>query len=100
MRVLFVVTSNPFSKDFLTLKMLVKALVPKAEVSIFFSGNGAYYIQRPGLEFFKDLGVKLLFCAHSAHQRGILTHPDFFESSSTYNLSKISTNFDKILVFN
>ncbi|MEN3034554.1 MAG: DsrE family protein [Aquificaceae bacterium] len=100
MKVLFVVTSNPFSKDFLTLKMLVRALSQKAEVSIFFSGNGAYYIQRPGIEFFKELGVRLLFCAHSAHQRGILTYPEFCESSSTYNLSKLSTIFDKILVFN
>ncbi|GBC88400.1 hypothetical protein HRbin13_00522 [bacterium HR13] len=100
MRFLFVVTSNPFAKDFSTLLYLVNALSKHGEVAIFFSGNGVYYLTRPETKKFKDAGVRLLYCAHSAHQRGIQTALDYFESSSTYNLSKMLPDYDKVLVFN
>jgi hypothetical protein len=47
MRVLFVVSSNPFSKDYTTIFNLVKELVKSVGVIIFFTGNGAYYTIRP-----------------------------------------------------
>ncbi|MEZ0361306.1 MAG: DsrE family protein [Hydrogenobacter sp.] len=100
MRFLFVVTSNPFAKDFSTLLYLVSALSKEGEVVMFFSGNGAYYLTRPEAKKFKDAGARLLYCAHSAHQRGVEKVPDFFESSSTYNLSKMLPEYDKVLVFN
>lgn len=100
MRFLFVVTSNPFAKDFSTLLNLVKVLSKKGDVAVFFSDNGVYYLTRPESKILKDLGARLLYCAHSAHQRGVLSHADFFESSSTYNLSKMLPEYDKVIVFN
>jgi len=100
MRVLFVVSSNPFSKDYTTIFNLVKELVKKGEVIIFFTGNGAYYTIRPETEELKKLGTRLLYCAHSAHQRGIKETLPFFESSSTYNLSRIMLECQKVLSFN
>jgi len=100
MKFLFVITSNPFAKDFTTILNLVRALSKRGEITMFFSGNGAYYITRPESKVFKELGARLLYCAHSAHQRGIEKALDFFESSSTYNLSKILPEYDKVLVFN
>jgi hypothetical protein len=41
MRVLFVVSSNPFSKDYATIFNLVKELVKRGEVIIFFTTRGA-----------------------------------------------------------
>lgn len=100
MKFLFVVTSNPFSKDFITVLNLTKQLIKKGEVTLFFSGNGAYYTLRPETEEFRRLGARLLYCSHSAHQRGIERVPDFFESSSTYNLSRMMGEYDKVLNFN
>ncbi|WP_448588355.1 DsrE family protein [Thermocrinis sp.] len=100
MRFLFIVSSNPFSKDYATIYNLSKELVKRGEVIIFFTGNGAYYTIRPETEEFKKLGVRLLYCAHSAHQRGIKEALPFFESSSTYNLSRIMLECDKVLSFN
>ncbi|MCS6875714.1 MAG: DsrE family protein [Aquificaceae bacterium] len=100
MKFLFMVTSNPFSKDYNTLLNLVRVLSKKGEITIFFSGNGAYYTIRPEAQELKKLGVRLLYCAHSAHQRGIQNVPEIFESSSTYNLSRFIQDFDKIIGFN
>ncbi|RMH06982.1 MAG: hypothetical protein D6699_01870 [Aquificota bacterium] len=100
MRFLFLITSNPFAKDYNTIKELAKALVKKGEVIMFFSGNGAYYTIRPETQELHSMGVRLLYCAHSAHQRGIEKTLSFFESSSTYNLSKILLECDKVIVFN
>ncbi len=100
MRVLFVVSSNPLSKDYTTIFNLVKELVKKGEVVIFFTGNGAYYTIRPETEGLKKLGARLLYCAHSAHQRGIKETLSFFESSSTYNLSRIMPECQRVLSFN
>ncbi len=100
MRFLFVVSSNPFSKDYTTLYHLVKTLSTKGEVVIFFVGNGVYYMIRPEVQELKAYASKLLYCAHSAHQRGVSNPPEFFESGSTYNLSKILPDFDKVISFN
>lgn len=100
MKFLFIVTSNPFSKDYNTLFNLVKELSKKGEVTLFFSGNGAYYTIRPDTRKLKELGARLLYCAHSAHQRGIDRTLDFFESSSTYSLSRLLRDFDKVIGFN
>ncbi len=100
MKFLFAVTSNPFAKDFSTILNLVKALSRKGQVIIFFSGNGVYYLLRPETKSLSEFGARLLFCAHSAHQRGIENFPSYFESSSTYNFSKILPECDKLLAFN
>jgi hypothetical protein len=60
MKILLVVSSNPFSKDYATIFNLVKELVKKGEVIIFFTGNGAYYTIRPETEELKKLGARLL----------------------------------------
>ncbi|MCS7170811.1 MAG: DsrE family protein [Aquificaceae bacterium] len=100
MRFLIIVTSNPFSKDYNTLLNLVRELTKRGEVTLFFSGNGAYYTLRPDAKSFKDMGARLLYCAHSAHQRGIEKALDFFESSSTYNLSRFIQDYHKVINFN
>lgn len=100
MKFLFIVTSNPFSKDYNTLFNLVKELAKKGEVTVFFSGNGAYYVIRPDTVGLKELGARLLYCAHSAHQRGIERALDYFESSSTYNLSRLLQDYDKVIGLN
>ncbi len=100
MKFLFVVSSNPFSKDYTTLYNLVKTLSSKGEVVIFFVGNGVYYMVRPEAQELKTHASKLLYCAYSAHQRGVSDPPEVFESSSTYNLSKMLANFDKVISFN
>jgi len=100
MKFLFIVSSNPFAKDYSTILNLSKELVKRGEVIMFFTGNGAYYITRPDTEEFKKLGIRLLYCAHSAHQRGIKDPLPFFESSSTYSLSKIMLECDRVLSFN
>jgi sulfur relay (sulfurtransferase) complex TusBCD TusD component (DsrE family) len=101
MRVLIVITSVPFAKDYSTITNIVKKLREKGhEVSLFLSGNGAYYLIRPDAVQFSELGVKVYFCAHSAHQRGVDKLPQWAESSSTYNLSRMTSEFDKVIVFN
>ncbi len=100
MKFLIIVTSNPFAKDYSTILNLTRELIKKGEVTIFFSGNGAYYTIRPETRELKEMGVRLLYCAHSAHQRGIEKSLDFFESSSTYNLSRLIEEYDKVLNFN
>ena len=100
MKFLIIVTSNPFAKDYNTIVNLTRELTKKGEVTIFFSGNGAYYTIRPETRELKEMGVRLLYCAHSAHQRGIEKPLDFFESSSTYTLSRLIGEYDKVLNFN
>jgi sulfur relay (sulfurtransferase) complex TusBCD TusD component (DsrE family) len=100
MRFLFIVTSNPFAKDYNTIVRLVEELTKKGEVVLFFTGNGAYYVIRPETKRLKDLGARLLYCAHSAHQRGIEKALEFFESSSTYNLSRLIQDYDRVINFN
>ncbi len=101
MKVLIVVTSIPFAKDYNTITNLVKRFSQREhEVSIFLSGNGVYYLIRPDAKVLVDYGAKVYFCAHSAHQRGVEKIPDWAESSSTYNLSRMIGEFDKVIVFN
>jgi sulfur relay (sulfurtransferase) complex TusBCD TusD component (DsrE family) len=99
MKFLLIITSNPFAKDFSTVVNLTRELVKRGEVAIFFSGNGAYYTIRPETKELKELGARLLYCAHSAHQRGIEKPLEFFESSSTYNLSRFIKDYDKVINF-
>ena len=100
MKFLFVVSSNPFSKDYNTIYNLVKALSSKGEVVMFLVGNGVYYLIRPDFKEFKNYVSRILYCSHSAHQRGIQNAPEIFESSSTYNLSRMLSEFQKVIMFN
>ncbi|WP_461832649.1 DsrE family protein [Aquifex sp.] len=101
MKVLIFITSVPYAKDYNTVKNLTKKLCEKGhEVVIFLSGNGVYYLLRPDAEELKNFGARILFCSHSAHQRGVKEAPKWAESSSTYNMSKMLENFDKVLCFN
>lgn len=101
MRVLIVITSVPFAKDYNTILNIAKKLRDKEhDVSIFLSGNGSYYLIRPDASQLSELGVKVYFCAHSAHQRGVDKLPGWAQSSSTYNLSRMMGEFDKVIVFN
>jgi hypothetical protein len=58
MNILIVVTSNPFSKDFDSVYKLSKALVGKADVTIFLSGNGTYWLSYDMTKQFLDIGVR------------------------------------------
>ncbi len=99
MKFLIVISSNPFSKDYVSVYNLAKALSKKGSVTIFLVGNGVYYIVRPEVVQLKDY-ARIMYCAHSAHQRGINNPPDIFESSSTYNLSRMISDFEKVIIFN
>ncbi len=100
MRVLIVITSVPFAKDFNTISNLIRTFNTSGdEVSVFLAGNGAYYLLRPEVKELSQL-ARFLFCSHSAHERGVETVPSWAESSSTYNLSKMLPEFDKVIVFN
>jgi len=101
MKILLVITSVPFAKDYSTISNLIKRFSQKGhEVSVFLSGNGVYYLIRPDVENLAEYGVRFYFCAHSAHQRGVEKQPTWAESSSTYNLSRMMAEFDKVIVFN
>ncbi|ADC88750.1 hypothetical protein Thal_0113 [Thermocrinis albus DSM 14484] len=100
MKFLLIVTSNPFAKDYSTILNLTRELVKRGEVILFFSGNGVYYTVRPEARQFHELGARLLYCSHSAHQRGIENPLPFFESSSTYNLSRMMQEGMKVISFN
>lgn len=101
MKVLIFITSVPYAKDYTTIKNLTKALREKGhEVVLFLSGNGVYYLQRPDAQELHLYGAKVMFCAHSANQRGVKEIPSWAESSSTYSLSQMMKEFDKILAFN
>lgn len=99
-KILFVISSVPFSSDFNTIYNLSKVLVEKAEIEFFLTGNGVYYLARPETEEFSKWGIKIYFCAHAAHQRGIKEVPSWAESSSTYNLSRLMQEADKVISFN
>jgi len=101
MKILLIITSVPFAKDSNTITNLVKRFTGRGhEVSIFLSGNGVYYLIRPDAIELANFGAKVYYCAHSAHQRGVEKQPDWAESSSTYNLSRMMGEFEKIIVFN
>jgi sulfur relay (sulfurtransferase) complex TusBCD TusD component (DsrE family) len=101
MKVLFVITSVPFAKDYTTITNLVKTLSLRGhEVHIFFSGNGVYYLIRPDARILSEYCTKISFCSHSTHQRGITAFPDWAQSSSTYNLSKSLGEYERVIVFN
>ncbi len=101
MRILLVITSVPFAKDFNTVKNLIlKFLSAGDKVSVFLSGNGVYYLLREEVAELVEKGLEVSFCSHSAHQRGVKEVPPWAQSSSTYNLSKQLGEFDKVIVFN
>jgi hypothetical protein len=100
MRILIVITSVPFAKDFNTIKNLIGRFAELGdEVSVFLAGNGSYYLLRPEVEELSKL-AKFFFCSHSAHERGVNSVPSWAESSSTYNLSKMMGEYEKVIVFN
>ncbi len=100
MKVLFFITSNPFSKDLNTIIKLIQALKSKEHfVSMFFSGNGVYWLLRQDIEsFLKD--VEISYCAHSAKQRGVSPVISGAQSSSSYDIFRRMEEFDKVLAFN
>ncbi len=101
MKFLFIITSNPFSKDYATVMNLTKELLEEGEeVSFFLSGNGCYYLLRKDLQELSEKGVKIYYCSHSARERGIESPPPFAQSSSTYSLSSMLDEYDKVLNFN
>ncbi len=102
MKVLIIVTSNPFSKDFDSVYKLSKALVDKAEVTIFLSGNGTYWLTYDMTKSFLDMGIRIIYCAHSARQRGVeeSIKSQSFESSSSYDMFRRISEFDKVVSFN
>ncbi len=101
MKILFVITSTPFAKDYNTILNLLKTLHSRGhELHIFLSGNGAYYLIRPDATTLSQYCARISFCSHSAHQRGVNSIPDWAESGSTYNMSRSLQEYDKVIVFN
>jgi DsrE/DsrF-like family. len=51
---------------------------------------------------FLDIGVKIIYCAHSARQRGIeeSIKSQNFISSSSYDMFRKISEFDKVINFN
>jgi len=101
MRVLFIITSVPFAKDYSTITNLIERLSRRGHtVSVFLTGNGVYYLIRPDVVAFREYAEKVYYCSHAAHQRGVSNQPPWAESSSTYNLSRMVEEFDRVIVFN
>ncbi len=102
MNILFVVTSNPFSKDFDSVMKLNQSLKGKANITIFFSGNGCYWLTYEQSKKLLDLGTKVIYCSHSARQRGIeeSIKSQAFEPSSSYDIFRKISEFDKVINFN
>ncbi len=101
MKILFVITSTPFAKDYNTIMNLLRTLRSRGhELHLFLSGNGAYYLVRPDALRLSEYCTKISFCSHSAHQRGVNAVPDWADSSSTYNMSRSLGDYDKVIVFN
>ncbi len=102
MNILFVITSNPFSKDFDSVYKLCRVLKNHANIAIFLSGNGTYWLGYDMSKKFLDLGIKIIYCAHSARQRGIeeCIKSEKFISSSSYDMFRQISDFDKVINFN
>lgn len=102
MNVLIIITSNPFSKDFDSVMKLSKALKNKATVVVFFSGNGTYWLTYENSKKLLDMGIRVIYCSHSARQRGIeeSIKSTVFEPSSSYDMFRKIQEFDKVINFN
>lgn len=102
MNILFVITSNPFSKDFDSVMKLIQNLKDKASITVFLSGNGCYWLTYEQAKKLLDFGVRVIYCSHSARQRGIeeSIKSQAFEPSSSYDMFRKISEFDKVLNFN
>jgi len=99
MKILFIMVSNPYSNDFNSLVKFANASLSRGhETAIFFIGNGLYSIVRDEIKNIAEKGAKIYYCAHNAEQRKIKPE-SWAESSSMYGLSKLISEFDKVLIF-
>ena len=98
MKILFIMAKNPYSSDFNTLIKLSKAALNRGhKVKIFFISNGVYCLLKEELKNLKESGAEIYYCSHNAAQRGIKAG-DFAESNSTYGLSKMIKEVDKVIM--
>lgn len=97
MKLLILMTSNPYSADFNTLVKISESSLERGDkLSIFFMANGSYCLLHQKIKELSEKGAKIYYCAHNAHQRNIQPK-DFAESSSMYGLSKLISEADKFI---
>lgn len=98
MKLLFIMAKEPYTHDFNTLVKLANAGLERGtEVKIFFISNGVYCLLKKEIKELKEKGADIYYCAHNATQRGIKPE-DFAESNSTYGLSTMIKNVDKVII--
>jgi len=97
MKLLIIMTSNPYSADFNTMVKLARAGISrKDKVSIFLMANGVYCLIHDEMKKLAEEGVRVYYCAHNANQRKI--NPESWaESSSMYGLSKLISENEKVI---
>jgi len=97
MKLLILMSSNPYSADFNTLiKLSNTALEKNHKLSIFFMSNGEWCLLRDEVKQLAEKGAKIYYCAHNAEQRKIKVE-SWAESSSMYGLSKLIAEADKVI---
>lgn len=99
MKILFIMAKEPYTHDFNTLIKLSNAGINRGhKIKIFFISNGVYCLLKEEIKKLKEKGAEIFYCAHNTTQRGIKPE-EFAESNSTYGLSKMIQEVDKVIMF-
>ncbi len=97
MKLLIIMEREPFTHEFNTLIKLAEAGINRNHsVQIFFLGNGVYCLLKKEIKELTEKGVKVHYCNHNATQRGVKPE-SWAESNSTYGLSKLIKEADKVI---
>lgn len=98
MKILFIMAKEPYTHDFNTLIKLSEASLNRGhKVKIFFISNGVYCLLKKEIEELKEKGAEIFYCSHNTNQRGVKPG-EFAESNSTYGLSKMIQEVDKVIM--
>ena len=98
MKILFIMAKEPYTHDFNTLIRLSEAALNRGhKVKIFFISNGVYCLLKNEIKELKEKGADIYYCSHNTTQRGVKPE-DFAESNSTYGLSKMIKEVDKVIM--
>ena len=99
MKILFIMAKEPYTHDFHSLIRLTEAALNRGhKVKIFFISNGVYCLLKKEIKELKEKGANIYYCSHNTTQRGVKPE-DFAESNSTYGLSKMIQEVDKVIMF-
>jgi len=99
-KVLFVVSNNPFSKDRKTILSLMEDLLDLgAEVAIYLHGNGVWWLGLGDLKKLTEKGLKV-FCGRSSVEKRHQKVPPWAKEKDIDFLADMVVASDKVLFFN